>query len=276
MDIYLQPHSDDVCFSLGALASRRPRGTALTICPTTAYVPLRPGTPAPSAERVTAIRMAEDREFCQACGFEARFLDLPVSSLLGHDPFDLSRVEENAARIGAPLIEALFAFAEQGQRETRPWLYCPGGIGDHVDHVATLAVVMSHYRRLSARYRIAFYEDLPYAANRKARKRGIERLLDAAKGFFLRRQALPLGPNDRERKLALIHLYPSQFLDAPVDLAAFTPALGADSAPHEALWSEERHPGLVPAFEARSVFVQMTRALPPVLRRLIRHGFKSQ
>ena len=79
MDIYASTRIlDDVCFSLGfALVSRRPRGAALTICPTTAYVPLRPGAPAPSAERVTAIRMAEDREFCQACGFEARFLDLP-------------------------------------------------------------------------------------------------------------------------------------------------------------------------------------------------------
>jgi len=31
LDIYLQPHSDDVCFSLGALAHRRRRGLLLTV-----------------------------------------------------------------------------------------------------------------------------------------------------------------------------------------------------------------------------------------------------
>ena len=45
MDLYLSPHCDDICFSLGALAHRRQAGTLLTILPISGYVPSRPGVP---------------------------------------------------------------------------------------------------------------------------------------------------------------------------------------------------------------------------------------
>lgn len=57
----------------------------------------------------------------------------------------------------------------------RPWLFCPAGIGDHVDHVAVRTVIAGHLDALGHSYRVAFYEDLHYAADPEKRRLGPER-----------------------------------------------------------------------------------------------------
>ena len=149
MNVYLQPHSDDICFSLGAFAFNRHCGVVLTVCPISGYVPTSPGKKRPLARLVTETRMEEDRAFCRAGGLEARFLNIPCSSYLGYEPFVLGRVDENMQRIGEPMIDELRTLAMEGQYETRPWLFCAGGIGGHVDHMAIRTAVSKPYRALS-------------------------------------------------------------------------------------------------------------------------------
>src|SRR5262249_47796818 len=67
-DVYLQPHSDDICFSLGAFAWRRYHGILLTAFPISGYVALDPDATRPSADWVTRTRIAEDRAFAEQCG----------------------------------------------------------------------------------------------------------------------------------------------------------------------------------------------------------------
>ncbi len=239
MDVYLQPHSDDICFSLGGLAERRRRGVLLTALPISGYVPLGPGQRPPSAEIVTQTRMQEDRAFSQACGLEARFLAIPCGSSAGYGSFDLDRLDENLERVKAPIQAELLRLAAESGSPERSWLFCPAGIGGHVDHVAILKAIVEDYDRLSERYRIAFYEDLHYASNAKARKVGIARLRQIATVRRLRRRSLSLGAGGGVRKRALINLYPSQFLEPPRNLKSFTPAVWPWSAPHEAIWSED-------------------------------------
>jgi hypothetical protein len=57
-------------------------------------------------------------------------------------------------------------------------------------------------------------------------------------GKPLRRHAWTLGAGVL-RKLELIQLYASQFVDPPYSIERFTPATEAPAAPHEAIWSEE-------------------------------------
>ncbi len=237
-DVYLQPHSDDICFSLGALAAIRGRGVLLTICPIAGYVPLRPGEEPPSAELVTKMRMQEDRAFCEACGLEPRFLEIPCGSYLGYRPFGLERVEENARRIGPPMFEALLPPAPDAISGARPWLFCPAGVGGHVDHVAIRMAIAERYDELAAKYRVAFYEDLHYASKPMARRIGVQHLLKAPFGKRLRRRASPLG-DVAAKKLSLLKLYRSQFLEPPISLAEFVPATRISSPPHEAIWTEE-------------------------------------
>jgi len=238
-DVYLQPHSDDICFSLGAFAWRRYGGILLTAFPISRHVALRPDATRPSADWVTRTRIAEDRAFAEQCGLRTKFLDLPDSAFLGHHPFDLSRVEENLQRIKSPLLGALlFTRPPSKLSSARPWLFCPSGIGGHVDHVAIRMLVNQHYDRISRYYCIGFYEDLHYASSADTRIVGINSLLQDARGRQLHRYVFPFG-KDISRKLALIQLYRSQFLTRPSSIERFTPAIGTPSAPHEAIWSHE-------------------------------------
>jgi hypothetical protein len=89
MDLYLSPHSDDICYSLGALAHRRKAGTLLTILPLSGYLPRRDEVPRPPAEQVTRERMAEDARFAAPCNLQLRFLELGCATYLGHGSNEL-------------------------------------------------------------------------------------------------------------------------------------------------------------------------------------------
>lgn len=234
-DIYLQPHSDDICFSLGAFAYRRHRGILLTVFPISTYVPLRPGATPPSREWVTKTRIAEDAAFAEACGLDNHLLELQDSSDLGRRAFDVSWLNENLQRIKSPLLDALLS----GKLSSvRPWLFCPTGIGGHVDHVAIRMLVNQNFDQLSQSYRIGCYEDLHYASSAAARSVGINNLLWEMRARNLRRYVFPLGDYEA-KKLALIPFYKSQFLVVPHSIEQYTPAVEPTAPPHEAIWSDE-------------------------------------
>jgi len=238
-DVYVSPHSDDICFSLGAFARKRGGGILLTVFPNSAYLAPRPDRLSPvSSDDVTRTRMSEDRAFAAACNLAARFLALGCASFYGKPPFDLAGVHEKAAGTEATLMQALLEIPGETGAAARPWLFCPTGIGGHVDHVAVLMVVIRNLERLRSRYRIAFYEDLYYASDARIRRAGLQRLFQGLPGRSLMRHSLPLG-DDGTEKLKLLHLYPSQFTALPPSIAHFTPADGTSGMPHEAIWTEE-------------------------------------
>lgn len=198
---------------------------------------MAPGAAPPPIDQVTRTRKAEDEAFAAACGLRARFLNLRCATDLGHGSRDLTWADENADRIEPVLIKAVMNAAGHA-RGQRPWLFCPSGIGAHVDHVAIRLVVTRHLDRLGRHFRVAFYEDLHYASHPIVRGKGIAHLLQDLPRRSFQRHVLPLGEGI-VAKLALIGLYASQFLDPPQSIASFTPAAATSLPPHEAIWTEE-------------------------------------
>jgi LmbE family N-acetylglucosaminyl deacetylase len=238
LDVYLQPHSDDICLSLGAFAYRRHRGILLTALAISAYVELRPGAPRPSQEWVTKTRRKEDRAFAKACGLDPRFLELQTASLLGYNPFNLGALDANLQRIKSPVLEALLAVPAGKPSAHRPWLFCPSAIGMHLDHVVIRTLITQNFEQLTQSYRIGFYEDLHYASSAADRSVGLSNLSQSLRGRQLHRYAFPLGEYE-SKKLALMQLYKSQFLTKPQSIAAYTPNFAPPNSPHEAIWSDE-------------------------------------
>jgi LmbE family N-acetylglucosaminyl deacetylase len=234
LDVYLAPHCDDICFSLGAHARRRQSGLLLTVFPVGGYI----AASGCSKEEITTIRLAEDAAFARASGLTNCFLEIEGASVLGRDPFDLAWAETNAERIEAKLIGAVVGIAARRRAAERPWLFCPAGIGGHVDHAAVRTVVSRNIERLGAAYRVGFYEDLHYASAEAARAAGVEALLGAHPGAPLSRYVLPVGEN-LDAKIGFLRLYPSQFQELPESIAGFTPFAPPDTPPHEAVWSAE-------------------------------------
>lgn len=236
--VFLSPHHDDVCFSLAGSVVAMGGGDLVDLFTRSAYVERAmtlPADPAERVEAVTRLRTAEDEAFAARCGLERHDLGLDEPGLRGRTSFDLSALRPEVERLSAPLLALLERLAAR-EGSQRAMLFCPLGIGGHVNHVATLVAVAAALPRLTPRYRVYFYEDLHYASRAGARETGLERARRALRGAALARRAVPLSPRRFADKMALVALYRSQHRGEP-DPSRFTPAAPGAAGPHEAVWS---------------------------------------
>lgn len=258
--VFLSPHHDDTCFSLGALTHRLQAGILLNVFSRSGHVARRDLAPKeltslfanswPDAETlgrsprdeaaeawvnwVTQLRKDEDHAFAQTCGLRRVQLDLPEAPLRAQDPFKGHTTAKDARDVEMALMAALNDLAPK-DNGTRPWLFCPAGIGGHVDHLLVRNAVLQKIVDLRRLYRIAFYEDLHYASDRRKRWRGLADFRDAAKGLRLARVKLPIG--DRaEEKLRLVQLYASQLTPQLMDITRYSPPAFSRAGLHEAVW----------------------------------------
>ena len=186
--LFLSPHLDDAVLSCGALMRSLAATSALTVVTafTTADPP--PHTYAarsflrrcamPDAEALFAQRRAEDRRVLDDLGaahvhlgyadalFRRRRTGTPLvrhtgrllPELVHRYPtyrFDIAR--GRIARGDRALIEALTATVAGWIRRTpSPWVFCPLGVGRHVDHL----IVRAAGERFAERF--VYYADFPY------------------------------------------------------------------------------------------------------------------
>lgn len=236
-DLYLQPHFDDICFSLGAYVGRRRQGTLLTLFSRSAHVAKRAEPHLPPGDRVTAVsalREGEDLAFARAVGLHQICAGFEEAPIRGQDIFDTDKSVEDAARFAPKVMDAIAAVGSEPPAAQRPWLYCPMGIGGHVDHVMILRIVSNRVADLAKVYRLAFYEDLHYASNLRARIVGLARFRALLAPAKPRRSMHRI--DDIRTKLAEINLYASQIAEPPT-IDQFTPAQFLPTPAHEAIWT---------------------------------------
>lgn len=228
-NIYLSPHYDDIAFSLGARVAEQPGGRLINLFTRSGYVA---GTPvdhwpdAQTIDRVMVLRRAEDTTFSERYRLERLDLGLDEPPVRRRSPWDLGGLQDDIAQARAPLAGLLGALPP-GAR-----VFCPAGIGGHVNHLAVRALVIELLPRLAGRVEVLFYEDLPYAASSRTRRRGIVDLRAALQGRVLRRQTWAASP----AKLDALNCYPSQLAEPPTSLRRFSPRTLWPIGRHEAVW----------------------------------------
>ncbi|MFZ1965364.1 MAG: hypothetical protein WAU78_18190 [Roseiarcus sp.] len=235
--IYLSPHHDDVCFSIGHLAGRL-GGELVNLFTLSRYAPAKVGLPADEesrAEIVSQLRREEDQRFVQIAGLARHDLGLREPPLIGYEPFDLARLDVEVASLSATLVPYLLALLPAESEPGAASLYCPMGIGGHRNHLSTLLAVRGAYDALRRRCVVFLYEDLHYASVASVRKAGLRRAAQVFAGAPLCRIVSPLDSSDAARKMQWIGLYASQHAQAP-RLGDFTPASGLVSGLHEIVW----------------------------------------
>jgi LmbE family N-acetylglucosaminyl deacetylase len=152
---------------------------------------------------VTGRRHAEDQSFADALGLRLDYLGLPDATLRPKSGRESLFAREAGEAFAAPaeLEPALLTSLS----ESRPsYLLAPLGLGCHRDHLLLQRAAPSLAARAAAR--LAYYEDLPYAAALSRRQiarhaRAVDRRLVP--------QAIPIG-DALERKVGALQLYPSQ------------------------------------------------------------------
>lgn len=241
--VYLSPHHDDVCFSLGWTALSGPGGHLVTLFSRSNYTAgsrclrrraggllrllCRSGA---LVGHVSRLRAAEDRRFAERCRLVRHDLGLTDALLAGKPVWSAEAIEPEARRLGARLGHFLPSLVEPAGTGV---LFVPMAIGGHRDHVVTAQAVLYAYPVLHPHFRILFYEDLHYASDRQARAEGLERFRRLAGFRELRRHVVDMEAAQFRAKLDLVALYASQHRRPPAP-DAYTPA--DDERPHEAYW----------------------------------------
>lgn len=222
-NLYLSPHYDDAAFSLGGWIAGRPGGLLVNIFTRSEYTHDKAVT---GADAVSALRAAEDRVFAARFGLDELALGLEEPSLRGRRSRDASGVGDDAGLLRSPLTALL---DQRVDGETA--VFCPAGIGGHVNHLATRLVAWEWAVARGREKQLRFYEDLPYASRPHLRRRGLRGLRTATAGWRLERRAWRAAPE----KLELAKLYPTQ-LDPEWTARRFSPFAFWPLGRHEAVW----------------------------------------
>jgi len=222
-NLYLSPHLDDAAFSLGSWIAANPGGLLVNIFTRSNYTAAKVVT---DVDEVSAIRAAEDRVFAERFGLEAVALGLEEPSLRGRRARDASGVDEDAGLLREPLRAVLDARTGEGAA-----IFCPAGIGGHVNHLATRLVAWEWAVARGRQAQLRFYEDLPYASRPHLRRRGLHALKAATARWRLQRYAWRAG----KEKEAVVHLYPTQ-IDPEWTMRRFSPFALWPPVRHEAVW----------------------------------------
>jgi LmbE family N-acetylglucosaminyl deacetylase len=229
--VVLSPHFDDGCFSLGALLTAMNTGVLVNVFNRSMHLPKRgAGDLSGNAEtQVSEVRGLEDQTFAGLCGMIRCQLDGAEPGFFGRRPNDLSGLGQDVEAMDAVVIDQLKQLAQVSAQ--RPWLMVPMAVGRHVNHHAVHQIVWNHRDALKSVFRLAFYEDLPYAHEPVARMKAVKRFRSQW-GQGMSRHTWSIS---WAQKLKLVLIYASQHRRVP-SLMKYRPASLWPLSCHEALW----------------------------------------
>lgn len=229
----LSPHFDDVCFSLGIVAKTNPGSVLINIFTRTSHVAEQPvllNRSSQALDEISSLRNKEDKIFADSCELTRVNFDLEDATARGIEPFNLDNIEHEASALDQKLMD--FFKSKASDEGT---IYCPLGVGNHRNHISTLLVVLNNYDDLSSRFKVLFYEDLPYASNEMMRGEAVKRLKTFFADKILKRHFNMLSKEDFQIKKMLIESYKSQ-LASEFSFKDFCPAVEGVDDFHEAYW----------------------------------------
>jgi LmbE family N-acetylglucosaminyl deacetylase len=156
----LSPHQDDAGLSLAMTiraAARRGGRVRIVNCFTVSGY--APHSEARTSQEVGVVRGREDREFAERVGETVEIVDLGLEDA----PIRLACRVEQVRRMGVGRSEMAEAdaLAERAAAIADGTVLAPLGLGRHIDH---LIAREAGIRLARAGRAVAFYEDLPYAA----------------------------------------------------------------------------------------------------------------
>jgi LmbE family N-acetylglucosaminyl deacetylase len=151
----LSPHIDDAAFGLALTISKCANNnipvTIINCFTVTKWTAIAVENKEINA--VSVLRKTEDAEFYKTIGnitiINLDLIDAPLRNgyIFQQQPFQQNEIE---------LIDELEKLIE---KHVDGLLFCPLGIGHHIDHAICRAAVLKLYKKI----KVLFYEDLPYA-----------------------------------------------------------------------------------------------------------------
>ena len=205
--VFISPHSDDIALSLGAFLWARRFALRIRIVTVFSVTSNTADDSISDSRIVTSMRKAEDARFAALLGpgVAVHWLDREDAPLRLHIPdeavfrFDLSSEDLSEKRHLVNKVKV-----EYGSFDL---LLAPMALGQHIDHTVVRNAALE---LLAEGFPVAFYEDIPYAADSSLAEIGeyAAHLVNLA-GQELDLCAIETGVTI-EKKVALISCYRSQ------------------------------------------------------------------
>jgi LmbE family N-acetylglucosaminyl deacetylase len=220
--VYLSPHLDDAVMSCGGIIHRQISSGDQVLAITIFSGNHQGGELSPFAlvqhsywgnpPHPMLLRRAEDAAALALLGADVQHLDYPDAVYRAAPDGKWIYTDEEALWQAVSLADPLAGEGSQALADRLDALlspadqtvvYVPLGVGRHVDH----QIVHAAARRLLQRgYRLAFYEDVPYAMTPGA----TELAVTAAGADEWKAEAVPLDPEDLAAKVSALSYYRSQ------------------------------------------------------------------
>lgn len=202
---FLSPHSDDISWSVGCLAADLSRQAAVaelvTVFSVSNYTPTITTN---TIEHGTAIRAAEDHEFCKTIGLRYSALGFAEGLVRGYPSVEsLFRFDKGSADSIYPEVRDLLR--HYSMANPADLVFSPVGLGHHIEHLLCREAAL----QIWTSERLVFYEDLPYAAwwSEEAIRRELARCVEPSMELALIHNCC------LARKKTLAAIYASQFRD---------------------------------------------------------------
>jgi len=208
--IWISPHLDDICFSLGGLVSKVNHGHLLNLFSISNYVERLDHTY--NQNVISKIRDGEDSLFAQRCNLSRYNFSFEDPSVLGINPFILTGLDIEVDKINSALIPYLL---DQKNETEKICLVSPMGIGGHKNHLSIAIAIIKNIEVLKDKFDLFFYADLPYAKD-DARGLNAINLFNHATRLYKKNTFLSyLNEDELVQKNSLISLYKSQHKSEP-------------------------------------------------------------
>ena len=216
-NIYISPHSDDICYSLGDCISRNPGGYLINIYTRSNYI-----NPTVSSilenqlsiEEISTIRRKEDQLFANKVGLNLVDLSMNDASVVSNylERHLLTNTHQDVDELEPQLLSAIMNRVSNSAAR----LFCPAAIGMHRNHVATMMCIVKNIEVLKRHFKICFYEEIPYSRGPDIRDQGQAKLqmLTNDRQFFRVKHHKQDNVSVKEQ---LIKIYQSQ-LKQPFDI----------------------------------------------------------
>lgn len=150
--IYLSPHFDDIAFSLSTKIQTG--GTILDVFTISNYVE----NDCCLGKDVSDVRKNEEMSYIRTNNLKYEMLKLPDSGLNGC-PFSRYHVVPIDPNLEKELLDVIFKLKTKSKINT---LFCPMGVGKHLDHLQLFLIIQKHYVELKKEFKIVFYAEVPY------------------------------------------------------------------------------------------------------------------
>lgn len=152
--IYLSPHYDDIAFSVSSRIQAG--GIVLDVFTISNYVENEKCLDGNLT--VSEIRKNEEMNFVKHNKLKYKIMKLQDSGIDG-SPFSRYHKIPINKKLEKELLKTIHGLNLKNKIDT---IFCPLGVGKHLDHLQLFLIIQKHYKELKKFFNVVFYAEIPY------------------------------------------------------------------------------------------------------------------